>query len=136
MEVFTLAAEVYTGSTALLGLAEDIGASGAFLGLANACPELCAPAIWPETASAQREVARLSVRQAGDFPGGLKQLTADRWQVPAFTRTPAGRPLGQAARLAQDSRRSAVAGQQPAAASCRPAGPPARRSRPARRTAA
>lgn len=93
-EVFGLDTEVYTGSAALLSLVHDLGATGAFLGMANARPELCARAIGGNS-DAQKELARLGVRQAGDFPGRLKKLTADRWGVPAFTRTPAGRPVGQ-----------------------------------------
>lgn len=93
-EVFTLDIQVYTGSAVLLGLAHSIRAAGAFLGLANAHPELCAQAIEGD-GGAQRELAQLGVRQAGDFPGKLKEITAARWDVPAFTRTPAGRPVGQ-----------------------------------------
>lgn len=93
-EVFTLDTEVYTGATALLGLAHDIGAAGAFLGLANARPELCVQAIEGDS-DAQKELARLGVWQAGDFPGKLKELAAARWDVPAFTRTPTGRRVGQ-----------------------------------------
>lgn len=93
-EVFTLDTHVYTGSGALLGLVHDIGAAGAFLGLANSHPELCAQAIAGDSA-AQRELAQLGVRQAGDFPGKLKELTAARWGVPAFSRTPAGRRVGE-----------------------------------------
>ncbi len=96
-QVFTLDIEVYTGATALLGLAHDIGAAGAFAGLANVDPEGCALAIGGDS-TAQREIARLGVELSGDFPGAMKERAAERFGVPAFARTPRGRPAGQGAR--------------------------------------
>ena len=93
-EVFTLDIEIYTGAHTLLGLAHDIGAAGAFLGIANVQPELCSQAFAGES-HAQRRLAELGVKGAGDFPGKLKWLTAQRWAVPATTRTPPGLPVGQ-----------------------------------------
>ena len=96
-QVFTLDIEVYTGATALLGLAHDIGAAGAFAGLANVDPEGCALAMGGDSA-AQREIAQLGVELSGDFPGAMKERAAERFGVPAFARTPRGRPAGQGAR--------------------------------------
>jgi 4-hydroxy-tetrahydrodipicolinate synthase len=98
-EVYTLEAEIYTGAHTLLGLAHAIGAAGAFLGIANVRPELCALAIAGDS-DAQRTLAELGVDGARDFPGGLKRLTAQRWDVPAAARTPPGLGVGQFAAAA------------------------------------
>jgi 4-hydroxy-tetrahydrodipicolinate synthase len=94
MEQFTLDLEVYTGSANLLGLAHDIGAAGALVGLANVHPELCVSAFAGDS-DAQRTLARVGTGSGRDFPGALKHLTAERWGCAPYSRTPSGLSVGQ-----------------------------------------
>jgi 4-hydroxy-tetrahydrodipicolinate synthase len=95
LEVETLDIEVYTGATSLLGLAHNIGAKGALLGMANLQPELCNLAFGGD-ADAQRELEAIGAGIFDDFPGGLKRLAAQRWHLSATTRTPPGLRVSQA----------------------------------------
>lgn len=75
---------LYVGSSALLGMAGDIGCAGAILALANAEPELCVDAFAGEP-GAQLKLA--GPRRAEErFPGGIKELVAARFGYPATRR--------------------------------------------------
>ncbi len=76
---------LYTGSAALLALAGPLGCTGAILALANADPERCAAAFTGDI-EAQRALAVGERRMSESFPGGIKQLTADRFGTSAVTR--------------------------------------------------
>lgn len=72
---------VYVGAPTVVGLAAELGAAGAILGIANAEPER-AIAAWAGDAVAQRELAASARESAAPFPGGLKRLTARRYGTP------------------------------------------------------
>lgn len=74
----TFARPLYTGSAALLALAGPLGCAGAILALANAEPERCAAAFTGD-AEAQLALAGAQRRAAARFPGGIKDLTAERF---------------------------------------------------------
>ncbi len=75
---------LYVGSSALVGMAGDIGCAGAILGLANAEPELCVDAFAGEP-GAQLKLA--GPRKAEErFPGGIKELVRARFGYPATCR--------------------------------------------------
>lgn len=95
LEVETLDIEVYTGATGLLNLAHNIGVTGAFLGIANAQPELGVLAFSGDV-DAQQSLIELGAGIAQDFPGGLKRLTGERWNVSTTSRTPPGLAVSQA----------------------------------------
>jgi 4-hydroxy-tetrahydrodipicolinate synthase len=71
---------VYTGSAALLAYAGPLGGQGAILALANARPELCAAAFAGD-ARAQLELVPSHLAARADFPHGLKELVAARFQT-------------------------------------------------------
>ncbi len=75
---------LYVGSSALVGMAGDIGCAGAILALANAEPELCVDAFAGEP-GAQLKLA--GPRKAEErFPGGIKELVKTRFGYPATCR--------------------------------------------------
>lgn len=76
---------VYVGAPTVVGLAAELGAPGAILGIANAEPER-AVAAWTGDAAAQRELAAAARESAAPFPGALKQLTARRYGTPETCR--------------------------------------------------
>jgi 4-hydroxy-tetrahydrodipicolinate synthase len=69
---------LYVGSAALLALAGPLGCAGAILALANAEPERCMAAFSGD-AGAQRGLAGAHRGAQGDFPRGIKRLTAARF---------------------------------------------------------
>jgi 4-hydroxy-tetrahydrodipicolinate synthase len=70
---------VYTGSSAIVSYAGQLGLPGAILALANADPERCVRAFGGD-ATAQRQLAAGNrAMHEGGFPGGIKQLTSARW---------------------------------------------------------
>jgi 4-hydroxy-tetrahydrodipicolinate synthase len=91
-EVLEMNLRVYTGATSLLGLACEVGATGALLGAANVWPELSARAMRGDE-QAQRELTQNVTRTRGDFPKALKERTAIRWGVSPHCRTSAGATL-------------------------------------------
>jgi 4-hydroxy-tetrahydrodipicolinate synthase len=76
---------LYTGSSALLLPAGQLGCPGAIVALANAEPELCAAAFAGD-ADAQRKLTPAHLAAARDFPHGVKQLTAKRFGTPVTAR--------------------------------------------------
>jgi len=76
---------LYTGSSALLLPAGQLGCAGAILALANAEPELCAAAFAGD-AAAQRKLTPAHLASARDFPRGIKHLTAKRFGTPEAAR--------------------------------------------------
>jgi 4-hydroxy-tetrahydrodipicolinate synthase len=72
---------VYVGAPTIVGLAAELGAPGAILGIANAEPER-AVAAWSGDSIAQRELAAAARESAEPFPGALKRLTARRYRTP------------------------------------------------------
>ena len=73
---------LYTGSSAVVSYAAQLGLAGAILALANAEPELCVRsfAAGPEGGDAQRRLAAAhTAMRTGGFPIAIKQLTAARW---------------------------------------------------------
>lgn len=93
-EVVTTTVDTYTGTAYLLGLAHDLGAAGALLGLANSHPELAVRAFAGDR-DAQRDLVMMSVGLASDFPARIKQLARQRWDVPAVARTPSKQSIAQ-----------------------------------------
>jgi 4-hydroxy-tetrahydrodipicolinate synthase len=93
-EIITTGVDVYTGSAFLLGLAHDLGATGALLGLSNGHPELGVRAFGGDSV-AQLELALMSVKVSRDFPGQIKRFAAERWGVSAAARTPPGMSIAQ-----------------------------------------
>jgi 4-hydroxy-tetrahydrodipicolinate synthase len=85
-EVLGLGIETYTGAPTLLGLAHDIGAAGAILGIANVRPELARRAFGGDR-RALRDLAAESAQSSSNFPAGLKDMTSSRWGTPAYLRT-------------------------------------------------
>ena len=69
---------LYTGSAALVMPAGLLGCTGAILALANAEPELCLAA-FGGSAQAQRDLTRGHLAASRSFPGGIKQLVAERF---------------------------------------------------------
>lgn len=85
----TLDAGVYTGSALLPGLAGALGVAGCLLALGNVAPAAAAAA-WAGDQSAQGELAALHAEVVGDVPPRrVKQLAAQRYGTPRFTRAPA-----------------------------------------------
>jgi len=76
---------VYVGSSALLTMAGNIGATGAILALANAEPALCAAAFAGD-GEAQVRLLAAHREAAAEFPAGIKRLVADRWGYSGTTR--------------------------------------------------
>ena len=76
---------LYTGSSALLLPAGQLGCAGAILALANAEPELCLAAFAGD-AQAQLKLTPAHLAAGRDFPRGIKQLTATRFGTPEATR--------------------------------------------------
>jgi 4-hydroxy-tetrahydrodipicolinate synthase len=85
-EVLELGIETYTGAAALVGLAHDLGAAGAMLGVANVHPDLSRDAFAGDR-EAFRRLARAGLGTAREFPSLLKRQTAERWGTPAFSRS-------------------------------------------------
>ena len=84
-----LATGVYTGSALLASLAAAIDVAGALLALGNVAADTAAQALAGEL-GAQGELARLHTAISGDVPPrALKRLAAQRYGIPAFTRSPA-----------------------------------------------
>ncbi|HEU4347305.1 MAG TPA: dihydrodipicolinate synthase family protein [Actinoplanes sp.] len=75
---------VYTGTSALAGYANWLGATGAILAVANLEPEQCLAA-WAGDAEAQRAVIRAE-RGYKALPGGLKAALAERYGTPRTRR--------------------------------------------------
>jgi len=69
---------LYTGSSAMLALAGPAGCRGAILSLANSDPEGCIAAFGGDIA-AQRSLVPGRRVEGGDFPAGVKRLTAERF---------------------------------------------------------
>jgi 4-hydroxy-tetrahydrodipicolinate synthase len=69
---------VYTGSSALLVMAGQIGAAGAILALANAHPETCIRAFSGDGA-AQRDLAPHHLAAKATFPASIKSQAAARF---------------------------------------------------------
>lgn len=69
---------VYVGSSALIHTAGALGAAGAILALANACPEDCVAAFGGD-ADAQLRLALPHREQSRAFPAAIKELTAKRF---------------------------------------------------------
>ncbi|HEX9548638.1 MAG TPA: dihydrodipicolinate synthase family protein [Acidimicrobiales bacterium] len=84
--VTTWDAPLYTGSSALLSMAGQVGCRGAILALANAEPELCAKAFAGD-ASAQLALVPSHLAARAAFPRGIKELTGRRFDTSAVTRT-------------------------------------------------
>lgn len=79
---------VYTGSPLLLARAEELGAAGALLALGNLEPATT-QAAWNGDADAARRMAQLHRQlSAAPPPQMLKQLAAQRWGTPPWTRDP------------------------------------------------
>lgn len=76
---------LYTGSSALLLPAGQLGCAGAILALANAEPELCAAAFAGDT-QAQLKLTPAHLASGRDFPRGVKRLTAERFGTPEAAR--------------------------------------------------
>lgn len=76
---------LYTGSSALLLPAGQLGCTGAILALANAEPELCAAAFAGD-AQAQLKLTPAHLASTRDFPRGIKRLTAERFGTPEAAR--------------------------------------------------
>jgi len=76
---------VYVGAPTVVGLAAELGAPGAILGIANAEPQR-AIAAWAGDAIAQRELASIARDSGSPFPGALKRLTARRYGTSATCR--------------------------------------------------
>ena len=80
---------VYTGSALLVSLAAATDADGALLALGNLAPQAASAAIAGDLAG-QRVLAQLHTQIAGDIPPrALKRIAAERYGVPAYTRSPA-----------------------------------------------
>ncbi|MGE5135604.1 MAG: dihydrodipicolinate synthase family protein [Gemmatimonadota bacterium] len=69
---------LYTGSSALLLPAGQVGCAGAILALANVEPELCAAAFGGD-ADAQLKLMPSHLASGRDFPRGVKHLMAQRF---------------------------------------------------------
>lgn len=89
-EVVGMKQRVYTGAVTLLHRSHELNAPGALLGPANIWPELCVQAI---TGDVDAQIELVQVAAQGAFPTLLKQRTADRWNVPPYSRTPADATL-------------------------------------------
>ena len=76
---------LYTGSSALLLPAGQVGCAGAILALANAEPELCAAA-FDGDADAQLKLMPSHLAASRDFPRGIKHLMAQRFGTPEAAR--------------------------------------------------
>jgi dihydrodipicolinate synthase/N-acetylneuraminate lyase len=76
---------LYTGSSALLLPAGQLGCAGAILALSNAEPELCAAAFAGD-ADAQLKLTPAHLASARDFPRGVKHLIAQRFGTPETAR--------------------------------------------------
>ena len=76
---------VYVGAPTVVGLAAELGAPGAILGIANAEPERAISA-WAGDTIAQRELASIARSSGSPFPGALKRLTAQRYGTPETCR--------------------------------------------------
>jgi len=76
---------VYVGAPTVVGLAAELGAPGAILGIANAEPQR-AIAAWAGDPVAQRELASMAREGASPFPAALKHLTARRYGTPETCR--------------------------------------------------
>lgn len=76
---------LYTGSSALLLPAGQLGCAGAILALANAEPELCTAAFAGD-ADAQRKLTPAHLASVRDFPHGVKHLIAQRFGTPEAAR--------------------------------------------------
>ena len=72
--------DVYVGAAPLLTMAGSVGATGAILTLANAEPERCIAA-FDGDGEAQRALLPAHLGSVRGFPAGIKQLTAERWDV-------------------------------------------------------
>jgi 4-hydroxy-tetrahydrodipicolinate synthase len=84
-EVETSSLPVYTGSSALVGMAGLLGCPGAILALANAEPEGCVAA-FEQGSQGLIGAAHLAQRAHGGFPHAIKRLTAARFGTPAHRR--------------------------------------------------
>jgi 4-hydroxy-tetrahydrodipicolinate synthase len=76
---------LYTGSSALLMFAGQVGCAGAILALANAEPEGCIAAFNGD-ASVQRELIDGHLAARNRFPRGLKELVAKRFATSEVAR--------------------------------------------------
>jgi 4-hydroxy-tetrahydrodipicolinate synthase len=76
---------LYSGSPALITMANAIGCEGAILGLANVEPEACVAAFEGD-GRAQLALAKAMNTAQGRFPGGLKDLVAARFATSTATR--------------------------------------------------
>lgn len=74
--------ETYTGVPTLLGVARDIGAAGAMLGIANVWPDVAGRAFQGDE-TALGELVSQHTTSLHEFPRALKAMTAARWDVPA-----------------------------------------------------
>ena len=89
-ELATWDRPTYSGSSALISTAAQLGCPGVILALANAEPEGCVAA-WNDgrgDGAAQRALtaAHLAQRANGGFPHGIKALTAVKFQTSVHTR--------------------------------------------------
>jgi 4-hydroxy-tetrahydrodipicolinate synthase len=78
-------APLYTGSSAMLCMAGQVGCRGAILALANAEPELCARAFAGD-AEAQLALVPSHLAARAAFPRGIKDLTGRRFGTSTVTR--------------------------------------------------
>jgi dihydrodipicolinate synthase/N-acetylneuraminate lyase len=78
-------APLYTGSSAVLCMAGQVGCRGAILALANAEPELCAKAFAGDAEAQLALVPSHQVPRAA-FPRGIKELTGGRFGTSTVTR--------------------------------------------------
>ena len=76
---------VYVGSSALLFMAGAVGAAGAILTLANADPERCIAA-FGGSVDAQLKLAPGHFKAMWNFPAGIKELAAERFETSTATR--------------------------------------------------
>jgi 4-hydroxy-tetrahydrodipicolinate synthase len=78
-------APLYTGSSALLTMAGQVGCAGAILASANAMPELCVAAFAGD-GDAQVRLIESHLAANRDFPSHIKALTAERFGTSAVSR--------------------------------------------------
>lgn len=77
--------DLFTGSSALLSLAGQIGCAGAILTLANAMPEACIAA-FEGSGDAQIGLIEQHLLVNREFPSAIKRLTSERFGVSAKAR--------------------------------------------------
>lgn len=84
-EVVDHTTPIYPGSSALVGLAGQLGAPGVILAAANAAPELCIQAFEGDGA-ALKDLAPVHAATSRRPPDGIKAATAARFGIPPHVR--------------------------------------------------